>query len=48
MLYEDDTKEEVIRYYVMFYSIEERQGALKELGEHAKKWYDCCLGEKTP
>ena len=45
--YEDDTKEEVIQYYVTFSSVEEKLEAIRVLKEHEKKMFDCC-GPDTP
>lgn len=41
VLYEDDTKEEVLQYYVMFATIEERENALRQLAQTEKKCCDC-------
>jgi hypothetical protein len=48
VLHEDENKENIIKYFVTFSTMEERQRALKELTPYKPKAFDCCAEAPPP
>ena len=46
MIYEDNQSQEIIKFYVNFRTVEDRQNALKQIEKYNRALFDCC--DTTP